>query len=553
MATGDQGVVLETFDGGTTWKPRYSRTPHSLFGISAANDTTVFACGDYGTLLRYTVPDADLGTVSGYVYDDANNNGARDPGELELTGWKIVLNGPRPDSVFSGPDGSFLFTRLPFGSYTLAEVSQGSWAQTQPVTPTYSFGLIDTASNFTGDFGNYSASTWGYMMKGQWNLVSLPLTVADARKSTLYPTSASPAYAYSDHYYVMDTIRNGTGYWLKYPSSQITWIDGTGITSDTIPLVSGWNLIGSVIDSVMVASLQTDPPGILTPSIFTYNGSYVDATSISPGAGYWLKTTSAGTLYLHQGAFASSFPRSADAHAALKDLNLLTIKDAAGSSHTLYFGSQTSGSQSPGNIQPGDFALPPLPPEQCFDARFSSGSEVALFASQSAQGIAVQTASYPVTLNWEMRQARNGAVFALEDVKTGRIVSLISGSEGKTILPSPAPGGLKLVYLPEGAGSLIPKDYALEQNAPNPFNPTTRISFALPEDAQVRLDIYTITGQIVSRLVDGPLHAGYHDYEWNPGASAGGASGIYFYRLQAVSAQDQSKIFTSTRKMLFLK
>src|SRR5262249_635883 len=145
MVTGDPGIVLETFDGGATWKPRYSRTLHSLFGIAAANDTTVFACGDYGTLMRYSVPDADLGTVTGYVYDDANNNAQRDTGELELSGWKVVLDGPKPDSIFSNPDGSYLFARLPFGDYTLKEIPTGSWAQTQPATPQYSMTLIDTA------------------------------------------------------------------------------------------------------------------------------------------------------------------------------------------------------------------------------------------------------------------------------------------------------------------------------------------------------------------------------------------------------------------------
>ena len=77
---------------------------------------------------------------------------------------------------------------------------------------------------------------------------------------------------------------------------------------------------------------------------------------------------------------------------------------------------------------------------------------------------------------------------------------------------------------------------AMRQNAPNPFNPVTKIAFTVPEDAgSVTLTIYNVSGRVVRRLVDGPLSAGPHSVVWN-GRDDGGenlASGVYFARLAA--------------------
>ncbi len=100
-------------------------------------------------------------------------------------------------------------------------------------------------------------------------------------------------------------------------------------------------------------------------------------------------------------------------------------------------------------------------------------------------------------------------------------------------------------------GSLLPKAYALAQNFPNPFNPSTTIAFSIPEGAgetRVRLDIFNLRGQLVRTLADGLLEPGEHRVQWD-GIDTGGhrvASGVYFYRLT-------SREFTATRKMVILK
>ncbi len=75
-----------------------------------------------------------------------------------------------------------------------------------------------------------------------------------------------------------------------------------------------------------------------------------------------------------------------------------------------------------------------------------------------------------------------------------------------------------------------PLDFRLEQNFPNPFNPSTTIDFSLPARAQTRLVVYNTLGQEVAVLVNGELESGMHSARFD---AMGLPSGTYFYRLTA--------------------
>ena len=94
----------------------------------------------------------------------------------------------------------------------------------------------------------------------------------------------------------------------------------------------------------------------------------------------------------------------------------------------------------------------------------------------------------------------------------------------------------------------VPAEFALRDNYPNPFNPTTTIQYDLPISGNVSVIIYNLAGQEVARLVNSAQEAGYHSIIWNgtnfTGAQA--AAGIYFYQIQAGG-------FVRTKKMLLLK
>ncbi len=97
-------------------------------------------------------------------------------------------------------------------------------------------------------------------------------------------------------------------------------------------------------------------------------------------------------------------------------------------------------------------------------------------------------------------------------------------------------------------GGTLPSAFSLEQNFPNPFNPTTSVEFNLPKAGYVTLSIYNILGQKVTDLVNTALSAGNKRVDWDGTDQSGRTveSGVYFYRLT-------SDEFTMTRKMMLLK
>ena len=121
-----------------------------------------------------------------------------------------------------------------------------------------------------------------------------------------------------------------------------------------------------------------------------------------------------------------------------------------------------------------------------------------------------------------------------------------SASELQTVLmnsytkvPIIAPGSV----LSAGDARGTPHDFSLSQNYPNPFNPSTVIRYVLPLGTNVRLEVFTLSGQRVATLVDGPQRPGEHEVTFS---ANGLASGVYFYRIEAGS-------YMETRKMTLVR
>jgi hypothetical protein len=94
----------------------------------------------------------------------------------------------------------------------------------------------------------------------------------------------------------------------------------------------------------------------------------------------------------------------------------------------------------------------------------------------------------------------------------------------------------------------IPLEYALHENYPNPFNPTTTLRFDLPEVSDITLTIYNMLGQRVRTFNMNDTPAGYHSIKWNATNDYGDpvGAGVYLYQLRANQ-------YVKTRKMVLLK
>jgi hypothetical protein len=98
-------------------------------------------------------------------------------------------------------------------------------------------------------------------------------------------------------------------------------------------------------------------------------------------------------------------------------------------------------------------------------------------------------------------------------------------------------------FAPELNTTPLPTEYALQDNYPNPFNPSTTIRYALPMSGQVSLKLYNVLGQEVKVLVDEEQGAGYKTINFSSGDLP---SGIYIYKLVAGS-------FLSIKRMMLVK
>ena len=101
--------------------------------------------------------------------------------------------------------------------------------------------------------------------------------------------------------------------------------------------------------------------------------------------------------------------------------------------------------------------------------------------------------------------------------------------------------------------NIVPADFVLSQNFPNPFNPSTRIEFSIPIDSDVTLTIYNLLGQAVTELVNEEISSGNYSVVWN-GTDQNGlkaSSGVYLYKMHANGTN--GKEFQQIRKMVLLK
>lgn len=100
-----------------------------------------------------------------------------------------------------------------------------------------------------------------------------------------------------------------------------------------------------------------------------------------------------------------------------------------------------------------------------------------------------------------------------------------------------------IVKIQDNISKQIPSGYFLDKNYPNPFNPTTTISFSLPRAGTVKLKVFNILGREVATLVDKWMMAGRHAVQFDANELS---SGVYFYRLSTGNFQE-------TKKMLLIK
>lgn len=410
----------------------------------------------------------------------------------------------------------WLPTALPGGSFRLVDPFGGVLVDVD-MKSTDMVEITNTAvNNLLIEYTSEVSSTFN--VNAGWNLISIPLLASDMSVTTIFPDAISDAFAFDAGYTAVTEFQPGEGYWLKFSQADAINITGEEVT-EAVQLQAGWNLKAPYNMEVTVADIMTNPDGIITSDIFGFNSGYFAATSIEPGKGYWLKTSSAGEMYypLPVGKKNPIVGRTNGL-----EFPALTITDATGNISTLYL--DNSGSDL------SHYEMPPMPPAGVFDVRFGNNCYVENISNESVIKLS--------SVNAPFRIASNGMDLQIAYTINGKRYEQVIAEGRELVIPDNGVSELSVL------GEAIPTEFSLEQNYPNPFNPSTTIKFTLPEASKVVLDVYNVLGEKVASLIDANLESGYHEVKFN--AESGISTGVYIYRIQAGD-------FTQTKKMMLVK
>lgn len=380
----------------------------------------------------------------------------------------------------------------------------------------------------------------------EWELVSLPLDVKTPDTDVLFSDPMTRLYGFNTAtpgYEAAAAMTFGDGYWLKTMDPSTTYygfekllfewntLSGIGETG-----ANGWNLIGSLSKPMSVASITQTPAGSMR-AIFGYNPAtgYVVPSNIEPGKGYWVRMDRGGKLKMQTSLTGPGGPSAySKAVASLNVTGRLSASTDDGRRRDLVVTSSVMNAQTLNDLQ-----LPMLPPDGNFDARTEYGT---LFLSPGMTGIDLR-ANGTVTLAFEPL-VPVAAGYELVDDK-GAVLATFNGTTPATAtirVDGVTRVFLKIAIAAEGA-------FALEQNFPNPFAPTsdgaTTLTVSLSRPSNTRVAVYDMMGREVRVLLDQDLPAGVKHVRWDGKDASGSfvAPGSYLVRLQSVEG-------TLTRTML---
>ncbi len=342
-----------------------------------------------------------------------------------------------------------------------------------------------------------------------WNIISVPLVMTDMSKTTLFPTAISSAFGYLNGYVMFDTLRNGRGYWLKFSQNQSVNLCGNPYGSLTVPVEMGWNLIGIYDKNIPVSEITSTPSGIIASAFFGYNNGYNQPTILNYGKGYWVKVSENGVLNFPSGLVKSQEDRTSELEH--NNFGKLIFSDNSGNIITLYISKE--------NTNVSKYELPPIPPMEVFDVRFTTDRYVEELKNEKQ--IKIQGANFPIMIKLE------GCRLHIKDNINGELVDLVLGDNEEVTVENKLLNTF-IISLDER-----PISFELYQNYPNPFNSSTIIKFQIPKLGHTWLKVYDFLGREIITLVNEIKGPGIYGVKFNVEQTSSLSSGVYFYKLES--------------------
>ena len=370
-----------------------------------------------------------------------------------------------------------------------------------------------------------------------WNLVALSVVPADLSIDAIFPVPGMEAYVNvgGTYYDVATFFPSGSvdvnyGYLVLSPVDTVIEHCGEPLGDIFVTgLASSWNSIGSPWDGIDVSGIATDPAGALDPSqVYTYDctvSEYSYVSTLVPCSGHlvWLDSD-VDSLWTEGGKIVTAAKKrtAAPLWAAKFDVNSEAL------TRTLEIGVAENGSDGYdyGADRP---ALMPMP----------DGKDVYLGGHLAADFRAEDE-----NIRWTITSTTDFTLTAdLTDVPEEYDI-FINGVNLRDVNEIDLKAG---EYEVVAARKALPTKFALGQNIPNPFNASTVINYDVPEKAQVRVEVFDLSGHKVRTLVNGVETPGFKSVVWDGNDDSGKpvASGVYFYRMNTASYNETKRMILS--------
>ncbi|MCX8056477.1 MAG: M14 family zinc carboxypeptidase [Ignavibacteria bacterium] len=366
-----------------------------------------------------------------------------------------------------------------------------------------------------------------------WNLVSIPTIMENYSKYFIFPGSSSAVYGFnSNEYIIVDTLSPGNGYWLKFGFPREYLFSGFPILIDTLTLNPGWNLVGTIGENVMTENIEILPGGNLTSLIYGYESGYIIEDTLKPGRGYWLKVQDSSKVVLN--AYRkNSFNKITKFNEF--EIGILNFSNSERSQKIYFTKSQID------NLDL--FEMPPLPPSNIFDVRFSSNRILESIdgLKKKMVELKIQSEKFPISVSWNNVKSNDFSWVLVIDKGSENFEYKLDISGKAYINESTDRVFLKAEKSYKEIA--LPSEFVLEQNYPNPFNSRTKIKYSIPKAAKVTIKLFDVIGKEIGVFVDGFLDPGYYEYEFDADNLS---SGVYYYQLRSGN-------FNQVKKLVIIK
>ena len=419
-----------------------------------------------------------------------------------------------------------------------------------------------------------------FQLDDGWNLVSLPV-VPDYNEVDSLFTNAISAFWFDPYlpgYDQVNSLDAGKGYWLDMSGASTQTVIGNRISQLNIDLKHGWNLAGTILETVDVDDISVNPAGSLI-SVFGFDGSYYNANTLISGNGYWMEVSQDCQITISQ-----SSKENTGKPYAIKDEILSNDTPASDKGYQIPIKILTGSIQGITNqsskmpltfgVHPyatygvdhklGELNLPPWPPAEIFEARFeldmSTASRLDLKPLDGSEKTYVlkwqaEEEDYPVILTWNKKNIPQKGTYTVSDAYGGILINNVDMREiNKLEIPASMNFIDGLIFVAKFPTDDIYKD-AQDETAnsfdiewfnayPNPFFSSTNISYEIAETTSVSISILNKSGQTVWSFTDNRKEAGVYSLEWNGTDNSGNevVPGMYFCNIRTGKANKVIKL-----------